>query len=82
MCLVSLRTGAAWRGLPERGGPSKTARERLRLWTKDGTRGEVLDHVIVTDDAGGELEWIVSVDSSVVRAHQHSAGARKTGIQR
>ncbi|WIV52938.1 transposase [Amycolatopsis nalaikhensis] len=33
--------------------------------------------VIVKDDAVGDLKWIVSVESSVVRAHQHSAGARK-----
>ncbi|WP_091629221.1 transposase [Amycolatopsis saalfeldensis] len=35
--------------------------------------------MIVKDDAVGDLEWVVSMDSSVVRAHQHSAGARKRG---
>jgi transposase len=49
------------------------------LWTKDGTWDKILDRVIVKDDAVGDLEWIVSVDSSAVRAHQHSAGARKKG---
>jgi transposase len=77
--LWKLRTGAPWRDLPERYGPWKTAHERLRLWTKDGTWDKVLDHVIVKDDSVGDLEWVVSVDSSVVRAHQHSAGARKKG---
>jgi transposase len=80
--LWKLRTGAPWRDLPERYGPWKTAHERLRLWTKDGTWDKVLDRVIVKDDAVGDLEWIISVDSSVVRAHQHSAGARKKGMQR
>ncbi|MFD9961825.1 IS5 family transposase [Amycolatopsis sp. NPDC059020] len=74
-----LRTGAPWRDLPERHGPRKTAHERLRLWTKDGTWGKILDHVIVKDDAVGDVEWVTSIDSSVVRAHQHSAGARKRG---
>ena len=77
--LWKLRTGAPWRDLPERYGPWKTAHERLRIWTADGTWERVLDQVIVKDDSVGNVEWIVSVDSSSVRAHQHSAGARKKG---
>lgn len=80
--LRKLRTGAPWRDLPERYGPWKTARERLRLWTKDGTWQRILDEVIVKDDAVGDVEWVISVDSSVVRAHQHAAGARKRGAAR
>jgi transposase len=57
----------------------ETAHERLRLWTKDGTWDKIFDRVIVKDDAVSDLEWIISVDSSMVRAHQHSAGARKKG---
>jgi hypothetical protein len=60
-------------------GPGKTAHERLRLWTADGTWDKILAEVIVRDDAVGEVEWVISVDSSVVRAHQHAAGARKRG---
>ncbi|CAM5331533.1 hypothetical protein SALBM135S_00036 [Streptomyces alboniger] len=30
-------------------------------------------------DAAGDIEWLVSVDSTIVRAHQHAAGARKGG---
>ncbi|ADI12456.1 putative transposase [Streptomyces bingchenggensis BCW-1] len=30
-------------------------------------------------DAAGEIDWVVSVDSTVVRAHQHAVGARKGG---
>lgn len=75
--LWKLRTGAPWRDLPERYGPWKTAHERLRLWTADGTWQKILDEVVVKDDSIGEVEWIVSVDSSVVRAHQHASGARK-----
>lgn len=43
----------------------------------DGTWEMILDAAVVKDDAVGAVEWIVSVDSTVVRAHQHSAGARK-----
>jgi transposase len=65
--------------LPERYGPWKTAHERLRLWTADGTWRRILDEVIVKDDAVGDVEWVISVDSTVVRAHQHAAGARGKG---
>ena len=77
--LWKLRTGAPWRDLPERYGPWKTAHERLRRWTMDGTWQKILHEAIVKDDAVGEVEWIISVDSSVIRAHQHAAGARKKG---
>ena len=77
--LWQLRTGAPWRDMPERYGPWKTAHERLRRWTADGTWDRVLERVVVKDDAVGNVEWVFSVDSSSVRAHQHAAGARKKG---
>lgn len=73
--LWKLRTGAPWRDLPERYGPWKTPHERLRPWTADSTWDRLLAEVIVRDDAVGEAEWVISVDSSVVRAHQHAAEA-------
>jgi transposase len=76
--LWKLRTGAPWRDLPERYGPWKTCHERLRRWTADGTWDAILARAQVRDD-GQPVEWVVAVDSSVVRAHQHSAGARKKG---
>jgi transposase len=77
--LWKLRTGAPWRDLPERYGPWKTCHERLRRWSADGTWDGILDEVIVKDDSVGQVEWVFSVDSSIVRAHQHAAGARKKG---
>ena len=75
--LWKLRTGAPWRDLPDRYGPWKTAHERLRVWTADGTWERILDHVIVKDDSVGNVEWTISIDSSSIRARRHSAGARK-----
>jgi transposase len=75
--LVKAKTGVAWRDLPERYGPWKTAHERLRKWTADGTWDRILTEVVIKDDAVGAVEWTISVDSSSVRAHQHAAGARK-----
>ena len=74
-----LWTGVPWRDLPERYRPHTTAHERLRLWIADGTWDKILAEVIVRDEAVGELEWVISVASSVVRAHQHAAGGRKRG---
>lgn len=77
--LWKLRTGAPWRDLPDRYGPWKTAHERLRKWTFDGTWDRILAEAIVKDDAVAEIEWVISIDSTVSRAHQHAAGARKKG---
>lgn len=80
--LWKLRTGALWRDLPERYGPWKTAHERLRKWTMDGTWERILAHMVAAADASGDVEWSISVDSTVVRAHQHAAAARKKGAVR
>ncbi|GHI12455.1 transposase [Streptomyces virginiae] len=78
--LWKLSTGAAWRDLPERYGPWKTVYERFRRWSADGTWDRLLAHVQQHSDAIGEVDWsIVCVDSTIVRAHQHAAGARKGG---
>lgn len=77
--LWRLRTGALWRDLPERYGPWQTVYERFARWETDGTWAKLLEHVQVKDDAVGAVEWTVSVDSTINRAHQHAAGARKKG---
>lgn len=77
--LWKLRTGAPWRDLPERYGPWKTCHERMRRWTADGTWDRILAAAQVFDD-GQPVQWTISVDTTVVRAHQHSAGAAKRGL--
>ncbi|MGW2046248.1 IS5 family transposase [Streptomyces sp. NPDC001858] len=74
--LHRVRTGVQWRDLPERFGPWKTVYERHRLWSADGTWERLLQRVQAAADAAGEIDWDVSVDSTIVRAHQHAAGAR------
>lgn len=80
--LWRLRTGAPWRDLPERYGPWQTAYERFARWEADGTWAGLLEQVQVRDDSVGAVEWTVSVDSTISRAHQHAAGARKKGRRR
>ncbi|MFD9724757.1 IS5 family transposase [Streptomyces sp. NPDC059072] len=74
--LHRVRTGVQRRDLPERFGPWKTVYERHRLWSGDGTWERLLQQVQATADAAGEIDWDVSVDSTIVRAHQQAAGAR------
>jgi transposase len=77
--LWRLRTGAPWRDIPERYGPWQTCYERYKRWDEDGTWARLLAAIQVKDDAVGNLEWTFSIDSSIARAHQHAAGARKKG---
>lgn len=79
--LWRLRTGVPWRGLPERCGPWRTVYERFARWEADGTWAKPLERVQVRCDAVGRVEWTVAVDSTVSRAHQHAAGARKKGLR-
>ncbi len=74
------RTGSPWRDIPERFGPWETAYTLFRRWQIDGTWSRILKRLQVKADAAGHIEWEVSVDSTVCRAHQHSAGARKRGL--
>jgi transposase len=73
------RTGAPWRELPEQFGPWQTAYERLTRWNADGTWARLLTRAQTDAEAAGELDWLVAVDSTAVRVHQHGATARRTG---
>ena len=73
------RTGTAWRDVPERYDSWATLHARFRRWAKDGTFERMLRAAQAKADAAGDIEWLVSVDSTIVRAHQHAAGARKGG---
>ncbi len=75
--LWRLRTGAPWRDMPERYGPWQTCYDRFVHWRRDGTWDRLLAQVQTKSDAVGEIVWEVSVDSTVTRAHQHAAGARR-----
>lgn len=54
----------------------------FRRWQRDGTWARILTALQALADAAGRIWWDVSVDSTVTRAHQHAAGARKRGICR
>ena len=72
--LVSVQ--APWRDLPERYGSWKTVYSRFRKWIDDG----ILDNIFRILSLEAELEEL-SIDASIIQAHQHSAGAKKGGLQ-
>ncbi len=73
------RTGTPWLDLPEHFGSWKGAHNRLRKWADDGTWEKVFTALLAQADAEGDLDWVVAVDSTIVRANQHAAGARQKG---
>ena len=70
------RSGAPWRDLPERYGSWQTVYSRFRKWIEDG----ILDNIFRVLSLEAELTEL-SIDASIVQAHQHSAGAKKGGHQ-
>ena len=66
------RTGAPWRDLPGSFGLWNTVWKRFSRWSKKGT-WEIVFSVLAQDDP--DLEY-VSIDGTIVRAHQHSAGGK------
>lgn len=75
------RTGSPWRDLPEAFGAYQSVWQRHRLWSTDGTYermfAAVRDRVGMGSD---EVAPILSIDSTIVRAHQHAAGARRDSV--
>ena len=75
------RTGSPWRDLPADFGPWKTVWKRHFRWSTDGTYRQMLGVVAratdVEDEQVSQLARVMSADSTIVRAHQHAAGARR-----
>ncbi|MYY19825.1 MULTISPECIES: IS5 family transposase [unclassified Streptomyces] len=72
-----VRTGVPWRDVPVEYGPWGRIYDLFRRWQRDGTWHRVLTRLQCLADAKCAITW--SVDSTVCRAHQHAAGARKRG---
>lgn len=70
--IYRLRTGIAWRDLPASFGPHQTASKRHRRFSADGTWDKIHARLVAEADAVGDVDWDVSVDSTINRAHQHA----------
>lgn len=62
--------------------PWDRAYDLFRRWQRDGTWKQIFVQLQAEGDAKGLITWDVSVDSTIARAHQHAAGARKKGPSR
>ena len=70
--LYRYRAGITWRDLPQRFGEFRVVHTRFSRWARTGVWERVFKHL--AQDADNEYAMI---DATIVRAHQHSAGARK-----
>jgi transposase len=69
------RTGSPWRDVPERYGPWSSVYDRFRTWALAGTFQALMEGMIAEAAARGQADLdLVSVDSTVERAHHHAAG--------
>ena len=66
------RSGGRWRDLPRRFGKHETVKRRYYRWIEMG----VLDAILAALAREADLEWLM-IDSTIVRAHQQAAGARR-----
>ena len=74
--MVLIARGAPWRDLPERYGFWNSVYSRFRKWIDD----RILDNVFRVLSLEAEL-YELSMDATIVQAHQHSAGVKKGGLQ-
>jgi transposase len=74
-----VRTGAPWRDVPPEYGAWQTIYGLFRRWQRQGVWQQILAGLQARADAAGLIVWEVNVDSTICRAHQHAAGARRDG---
>ena len=81
--LFRLRTGCPWRDLPSAYGDDHAIYVRWQRWVKNAVPQSAMLAWYLEAAKRGELEVSLAlVDSTVVRAHQHAAGARKKRASR
>src|ERR1700684_678085 len=71
-----VRTGSPWRDLPAVFGEWNSVFRRFSRWSRKGVWWRIFE--AMSDDP--DFEYLI-VDSTIVRAHQHAAGAKKRGSE-
>ena len=71
------QTGAPWRDVPDRFGRWNLIYKRFNRWAEDGTWEKLLAEVQKQADAAGKIDWVVSIDSTISRVHQHGATLKR-----
>ena len=72
--LYRYRAGVPWRDLPERFGDFRVAHQRFTRWARKGVWERLFRQLSARSD-----DEYAMIDATIVRAHQHAAGARKKG---
>jgi transposase len=70
------RTGAPWRSLPAEYGKWSNVHKRFIRWSNAGVWQMIFNRLAINADT----EWVM-IDSTIIRAHQHAAGAKKKSIR-
>ena len=71
------RCGIAWRDLPEVFGPWQTVWQRHKRMADEGTWDQVQRRLHEYADRAGLIDWDISVDSTIARAHQHATNVTR-----
>jgi len=69
------KTGAPWRDLPDRFGKWNSVFQRFNRWCKAGVFSKIMEH-LQDPDLG-----VLMLDSTIIRAHQHAAGAKGSNAE-
>jgi transposase len=72
------RTGAPWRDVPERFGNWSTIYKNFNRLAEQGIWARVLEKMQALAQQSGDLDWVTSIDSTIVRVHQHGATLPRT----
>lgn len=72
------RTGTAWRDLHSHFGAWNLVYRQFRRWTQAGVWDVMLEAL---NDTGAGNDSVQMIDSTIIRAHQHAAGAQTKGIR-
>lgn len=71
---------APWRDLTECYDPVGTVSSRLHHWCQSGLWKCILSALPVQAATRGDIDWELQIeDATIVRAHQHAVGDRRTG---
>jgi transposase len=76
-----VRAGTPWRDVPAWYGSWQSVYGLFRRWQRDGTWVQVWIGLQAQADGAGLITWDLSVDSTIARAHQHAAGARRDSAE-
>lgn len=64
--------------MPQRFGKWNSIYKRFNRWAADGTWDELLAEAHKHADATVDIDWVVSIDSTIARVHQHGATLPRT----